>query len=92
MISRIITNHVKEGHRDEYIEVSKAFCAALVANCGCIEAKVFADTESTDVINVEQWPDRETAEVVMKSETFRTFLPQLFPHFAGNETVWMEEK
>ncbi len=90
MITRIITNHVKEGHKAEYIEVSKAFCAALVANNGCIEAHVYADTETDDIINIEQWPDRATAEAVTGTETFRSFLPQLVPHFAGNETVWLE--
>lgn len=91
MITRIITNHVKEGHQAAYIEANKAFCAALVAQNGCLAAHVYVDGETGNVVNIEQWPDRTTAEAVTGTETFRTYLPQLVPHFAGNETVWLEE-
>ena len=91
MITRIITNHVKEGHREEYIAASKAFCAALVERNGCLEAHVYADEGSDDVINFEKWPDMATIDAVMSSDTFQEFLPKLIPHFAGNETVVMRE-
>ena len=92
MITRIITNHIKEGHKEEYIKVSKAFCAAMLERDGCLEAKVY-DVEGDDtlVIYVERWPDLETADGVMKNGTFGEFVPQLFPHFAGNETLVLHE-
>lgn len=43
-------------------------------------------------INIEKWPDVETTEAVMKSETFRNFIPRLIPHFAGNKTLILHER
>ena len=87
MITRIVINHVKEGHREDYLAVSKAFLAELVETCGCQKAEVFTLEGSNDVVNIEEWPDVETADAVTKSDTFRKFVPQLVAHFAGNETL-----
>ena len=91
MITRIITNHIKPGKKPEYISVSRDFCAALVARCGCLEAKVFSDLDSGDVLNIERWPDRETAEKVTATEVFAEFVPRLAPLFDGNDEVYLEE-
>ena len=51
MITRIVINHVKEGHKGEYIEVSKAFLKELKETCGLIEGGVFEVEEAeNDVI------------------------------------------
>lgn len=93
MITRIVINHVKEGHKGEYIEVSKAFLKELKETCGLIEGGVFEVEETeNDVINVEKWPDKETAEAVLKSPVFQKYMPQLMQFFNGNETMILHEK
>lgn len=92
MITRIITNHIKEGHKAEYVKASKAFCAALVEKNGCLEARVYeVEGSETTVLNFERWPDKETAEAVTGTETFREFVPLLVPHFEGNEELVLNE-
>lgn len=92
MITRIVINHVKEGHKEDYIAVSKAFLAELMETCGCMEATVYEVEGSNDVANIETWPDVETADAVTKTDTFRKFVPQLVAHFAGNETLVLHKK
>lgn len=59
---------------------------------GFDEGGVYEVEGSDDVINIEKWPDVETTEAVMKSETFRNFIPRLIPHFAGNKTLILHER
>lgn len=91
MITRIVTNRVKPGKRKEYIAVSRDFCAALVKECGCLEAKVYEDLDSDNVINIECWPDRESAVAVTGTKTFKEYLPRLMPCFDGNESLFLQE-
>jgi quinol monooxygenase YgiN len=55
--------------------VSKAFLAELIERCGCLKAVVYEAEGSDDVVNIEQWPDVETADSVTKTETFKKFIP-----------------
>jgi len=91
MLTCIITNHVKPGHKAEYIAVSRDFSAALVDGAGCLEAKVYDVLNSNDVINFQIWPDQETAMAVTKTKAFSDFKPLLEPHFDGNERVFLQE-
>lgn len=92
MITQIITNHIKEGHKSEYIAVSKAFCAAMVENEGALEATVYEvkDAEN-DVVNIVRWNSEAEADALLASETFRKFVPQLSAYFNGNETIVLSE-
>lgn len=93
MFTRIITNHVKEGMKEEYIKVSLEFMEELKANCGMIEGRIYeVEGRDLDVLNFETWPDREAAEASGRSEVFRNFLPRLLPCFAGNETTVLIER
>ena len=89
MVTRIITNHIKPGTKAEYIAASKAFCAALVERNGCLEARVYDVPDRDDVVNIEVWPDRETAEAVTATPTFAEFLPELGKYFLGSEGVFL---
>lgn len=93
MITRLITNHIKEGHKEAYIAASKAFAEALIANNGCLSCIVYeVEGDDTLVINYETWPDQATADAVTGTSTFREFLPQLVPHFCGNETWIVKQR
>lgn len=93
MITQIITNKIKEGTKEDYIKVSKAFCEAVVARDGCLDAKVYEDTQSdTSVVNIVRWNSLEEAEALNRSATFREFIPQMIPYFAGNDTIVLIER
>lgn len=91
MITCIITNHVKPGHKEEYIAVSRSFSAAIVAEGGCLESKVYDNPANNDVINIQVWPDKETFKAVTKTKVFSDFKPLLEPHFEGNELLFLQE-
>ena len=92
MVTRVITNSIKAGCKEAYIQVSKEFCKVLMEKDGCIESKVYEVAGcDTKVVYIERWPDVETAEAVMQSETFKEFAPKLGQYYAGTEEMYLYE-
>ena len=58
-----------------------------------MEAKVYEiEGNETDVLNVETWPDIETANAVTETDTFKTHTRNFIEHFIGNDTWILLER
>lgn len=92
MITKVTLNKVREGCKEAYAEVSKEFEAALVERTNCLSAKTyFVEGDDTTVVNIEVWPDAESASFNNLKGIFGEFAPRLGQYFAGNSDMTLTE-
>ena len=92
MVTKITYNKIKKGTAEEYIAASKRFEEDLVKRTTCMSAKVYkVDGDDQTVINIEIWPDKESATTSHLTEVFEEHLPNLIPFFAGNDAIVLYE-
>ncbi|WP_160689564.1 antibiotic biosynthesis monooxygenase [Clostridium sp. C2-6-12] len=87
MILNIINNYLKEGCKEEYLEVTKRFAKDMLENeKGCTSFEIYEDEQLKDnVIMVIKWESEEDLKNHQSGPMFPKYKPEFKPLFIKNE-------
>lgn len=78
MIKVVAKNFLKEGTKEEVLEIFKELVAETVKEKGCIKYEVFEDLKNPNILSmIEEWESMEDLTAHMNSEHFKKLVPSL---------------
>lgn len=88
MLMQIVENQLKEGTREEYIEVAKLFAADVEKESGCVSFEIYTSEEDPNLVTMlTKWENEESLKSFFSGDVFPKHKPSLKPFFIDNKTT-----
>lgn len=88
MLMQIVENQLKEGTREEYIEVAKLFATDVEKESGCVSFEIYTSEEDPNLVTMlTKWENEESLKSFFSGDVFPKHKPSLKPFFIVNKTT-----